>query len=298
MMDLNLLRVFDAVMTERHVGRAAISVGRTQPAVSNAIARLRAEFGDVLFVRSPHGVSPTPRAEEIWGQIATAIDIVKSIGIQKSFVPAESCETFRIACTDLETSIVVEPLVKALRAHAPMANIATYPGGHQTSQLLLARNSVDVAIGHLPGISSDCRSHHLFSDRLVVAMRKKHSLARKKLTMASYAVANHILVSASGDRRGIVDDKLANHGLCRRIAVMVNHFHVVPHLVVTSDLIVTTSERMLMNHPMSNKLHFSRPPVPIEDYSIQVYWHRRNATDARQLWFRELLTKTLTFGTN
>jgi DNA-binding transcriptional LysR family regulator len=297
MMDLNLLRVFDAVMTERHVGRAAVSIGRTQPAVSNALARLRAEFGDPLFVRSPTGVTPTARAEEIWRQVTPAIDIVRALGMRTHFVPSTTRETFRIACTDLESSLVLKPLVKALGETAPLANLAMYPGGHESSQMLLARNTVDVAIGHLPSTSSDIRSCHLFPDRLVVAMRNNHPLATKKLTMTRYASADHVLVSASGAQRGIVDDKLQQYGYSRRVVVTVNHFHAVPDLLIDSDLIATTSERMLINHPNYKNLHLVPPPVPLEDFSIQVYWHRRTATDPRHVWWRAFLLKTLTFQT-
>jgi DNA-binding transcriptional LysR family regulator len=289
MIDMNLFRVFDAVMTERHVGRAADRIGRSQPAVSNAIRRLRDVFRDPLFVRASDGMRPTARAEEIWREIAPALTTLLTAAHDKRFDPREVDGVLTIACTDFEASLLLEPVTRALSEQAPSVKLVLLPGGAGRAEVLLHSGQADVSMGYLPTPPSTIRSVHLFDDSFAVWMRKTHPLRRKGLTLERYCNASHVLVSPMGHRKGFVDDLLSQEDRNRNVNVVVNHFHLVPMLLLQSDRIATTSERLLKALDPTGLLYAATPPLPIPAVPIGLYWHQRTDVDRRLQWCRNVL---------
>jgi DNA-binding transcriptional LysR family regulator len=293
MIDLNLLRIFDAVMTERHVGRAAERVARTQPAVSNAISRLRSKLNDPLFTRTPKGVTPTLKAEALWREISPALDALIAATERQNFDPQKITGQFVIACTDFESTLLLEPILRILQKSAPTVSVIFIPGSAIASQTVLQSGNADIALGFLPETSSAIRSRILFEDSFCVAMRKKHPLARKPQDLRSYVKADHLLVSPSGDSRGVVDEVLAARGLSRRIALVINHFHLIPEALMASDMLATSSAKLMSQFGQTSELVLKPPPLAIPLIQISLYWHRRTENDQRLSWFRKLLVEGL-----
>jgi DNA-binding transcriptional LysR family regulator len=291
MMDMNLFRVFEAVMTERHVGRAAARIHRTQPAVSNAIRRLRDVFHDPLFVRASDGMRPTARALEIWRDIAPALTTLSTAAHAKAFDAAQVDGVLTIACTDFEASLLLGPITRALARWAPAIDLVLLPGGAGRAEALLQSGQADVSIGYLPIVPNTLRSTHLFDDAFAVVMRKAHPLRRQGLTMARFCKASHVLVSPVGQRSGFVDDLLAQQGKKRHVAVVVNHFHLVPSLLAGTDHIATSSSRLMKALDPAGLLHVAAPPLPMPAVPINLYWHQRADADRRMGWCRQLLVQ-------
>jgi DNA-binding transcriptional LysR family regulator len=290
MIDLNLFRIFDAVMTERHVGRAAQKVGRTQPAVSNAIRRLRQQLNDPLFLRAPDGVRPTAKAEDLWREVGPALDALYATTAAQNFDARSITGALTIACTDFEATLLLKDLLKIIQANAPMIDIILWPGGNGPSQSALQSGAVDFALGYLPTIPSAIRSRLLFEDSSCIAMRKGHPLAEMELTIEAYANANHLLVSPVGDRRGFMDDALLTRGLSRRVALVVNHFHLVAEALQSSDMMATVSRKLITKPDERAGLVLKDLPIRLPPIPISLYWHRRTDTDPRLSWLRTQLT--------
>jgi DNA-binding transcriptional LysR family regulator len=288
MIDLNLFRVFDAVMTERHVGRAAMHIGRTQPAVSNAIRRMRHVFRDPLFVRAPDGIRPTPRAEELWREIAPAMEGLSRTAQEKKFDSTKVSGALTVACTDFEATLLLRQIVKALGTKASAVDLVLLPGGSGKSQPLLMSGEADIALGFLPNFPSNIESRALFDDHFSVIMRKKHPLAKRSLKLADYCTASHLLVSPVGERRGFIDDRLSAVGKGRRVAVVVNHFHLAPAVLEVTDLIATLSSD-LMKTLGTERLHHAVVPIPIGPVTISLYWHKRTHADQRLSFLRQMV---------
>jgi DNA-binding transcriptional LysR family regulator len=289
MIDMNLFRVFDAVMTERHVGRAADRIGRSQPAVSNAIRRLRDAFHDPLFVRASDGMRPTARAEEIWREISPALTTLAMAAHAKRFEASKVDGALTVACTDFEASLLLGPITRALSRMAPALDLVLLPGGAGRSEALLQSGQADVAVGFLPAAPSTVRSASLFADSFAVVMRKGHPLRRRGLTLDRYCDASHVLVSPAGHRTGFVDELLAKQGLRRRVVVVVNHFHLIPDLLIASDRIATSSKRLMKALDPAGQLYAAASPLALTPVQISLYWHQRTHSDRRLNWCRQML---------
>lgn len=289
MIDLNLFRVFDAVMTERHVGRAAMRIGRTQPAVSNAIRRMRHVFRDPLFVRAPDGIRPTPRAEELWREIAPAMEGLSRTAQEKEFDSAKVSGSLTVACTDFEATLLLQQIVQVLGTKAPAVDLVLLPGGSGKSQPLLMSGEADIALGFLPNIPSNIESRALFGDHFSVVMRKKHSLAKRSIELDAYCAASHLLVSPVGERRGFIDDKLSALGKSRRVAVVINHFHLAPAVLEVTDHIATLSSDLMKTLDTEKRLHHAKTPITIETVVISMYWQKRTHADQRLHFLRQMI---------
>jgi DNA-binding transcriptional LysR family regulator len=289
MMDLNLFRIFDAVMTERHVGKAAEKVGRSQPAVSNAIRRMRLQFNDPLFVRAPGGVRPTPKAEDIWREVGPALDVLHSTAGIWNFDPSRIDGTLTIACTDFEATLFLKDILNIIQSAAPSIDIILRPGGNGPSQTDLTSGAADIALGFLPTVPSTIRSRLLIEDSLCVAMGSDHPLADKPLTIENYAKANHLLVSPVGEPSGFMDEALRARGLGRRVMVVVNHFHLVVEALQSSDMLATVSRNLISRLDNRAGLILKSLPVQSPQIPISMYWHRRTDADPRLSWLRKQL---------
>lgn len=236
-LDLNLLNVFDAVMTELNVTRAADRLRMTQPAVSNALKRLRHLLDDELFIKAPGGVRPTPKALEIWSPIRDALTQIRQTLEPATFDPATVTATLTIAMSDFTANLILPKLIAVLEESAPNIDVRTMLTTNIDAPMLLERAEIDVAVGVFPSPGVRLRSHTLLTSPFVCVMRRNHPLAKKKLTLERYVQAKHLLVTLTGESTGLIDPLLQERGLKRRIAATVNQFAVAPQLVINSDLI-------------------------------------------------------------
>lgn len=290
--DLNLLLVFDAVMSERHVTRAGSKVGMSQPAMSNALNRLRHHLKDELFVRGPEGMRPTPRALELSGPIRAALESLEAALDPATFNPATANRMFTIGSTDLAVITLLPGVVTRLQNEAPGINICIVPSAGRTFEMLDAQE-IDFGISAFTAIPERFGSQPLIEDSYVLMMRKGHKLAKGRLSLSKYAAARHMLMSPRGDPQGFVDRALLEHGRTRQIAMTLNNFSSAPALLAGSDLIMTLPKRIADTFAPLYGLATRPAPFsgPREFSSTTLVWHQRLASHAAHAWFRQVLTE-------
>jgi len=287
--DLNLLRVFDAVLREKGVTPAAARLGLTQPAVSNALARLRKLFGDALFVRTPGGVDATPFARELAEPIRQALALLESaLAHGPGFDPATSARAFRFYMSDLGQIEFLPPLVERVQRDAPGVRLEAVALEVEDIADALAAGALDVAIGFLPGLAAPVRRHALFRDPYLCLMRADHPVAA--LTKKRFLEASHALVTYRGGHR-VIEEALDRAGLARRIALRVPHFTVVPMVLERTDLILTLPARVARVFERRARLKALPPPVAIPPAEVALHWHERFEQDPGNRWLRELMVE-------
>jgi DNA-binding transcriptional LysR family regulator len=299
-LDLNLLRVFDAVMTEQNLTRAAGRLAMTQPAVSNAVKRLREALGDELVIRTAHGVKPTARADSLWPAVRRALAELEEAVAPRSFELAKAHATFRMAMADATAALLLPRLVRLIEREAPGIDIRMVPLTTREPRPMLLRGDIDLAIGFFPGVvaqlqgatETPIRHERLYSGEYICVMRNDHPLAKKDLTLDEYCNANHLLVSFSGRARGLVDDALTSVGRERRILLTVNQFFTAGKVVAASDLLMVLPRHLIAATGMSDALISKELPFDMPDVHIDMLWHERDARSPGHKWLREQLLNT------
>lgn len=286
-LDLNLLRAFDAVLRGRSVTAAAAQLGLSQPAVSNALARLRAAFGDALFLRGSQGMEPTPFARELAEPVRQALALLESaLAHGPGFDPASSSRAFRFYMSDLGQVEFLPPLVERVRRVAPhlrLEAVGIEPGAIADA---LAAGSLDLAMGFLLGLGPPVQRRALFRDPYVCLLRSDHPI--RTLTRKTFLEASHALVSYRGGHR-VVEEALERAGLARRIVLRVPHFTVVPMVLERTDLILTLPARVARVYERRGAFRSLPPPLPIPPAEVAVHWHERFDADPGNRWLREQL---------
>ncbi|MFM2400251.1 MAG: hypothetical protein RL341_2408 [Pseudomonadota bacterium] len=297
-LDLNLLRVFDAVMAENSLTRAAQALSMTQPAVSNAVARLRDALADPLFIRNAHGVTPTPRAQRLWPQVREALAQLRDAIEPPAFDAATSRANFRLAMADATAALIMPPLVTAVVNAAPNVNLRVLPLTTRDPRRLLEDGEVDCAVGYFPsasaalvaqGADAAFRHQRLYESRYMCVMRRGHTLAQQELTLDAFCAAQHLLVSFSGRPFGFVDEALAALNRQRRILLTVNQFFTAGRVVAQTDLLTVLPETFFEVTGYSGELVMRPLPFAISDVHVDVFWHRRNDRVPAQQWLREVM---------
>jgi DNA-binding transcriptional LysR family regulator len=289
-LDLNLLRVFDAVLHERGVTPAAVRLKLTQPAVSNALARLRGAFGDALFVRTATGMDATPFARELAEPVRQALALLESaLAHGPGFDPATSTRAFRFYMSDLGQVEFLPPLVERVQRAAPGARLEAVGLDPEDIGDALAAGALDLAVGFLPGLGPPLRRRALFRDPYLCLMRTDHPAIGARLTRKQFLEASHALVTYRSGGHRVIEDALERAGLARRIALRVPHFTVVPMVLERTDLILTLPARVAKVFERRGKLKTLPPPMPIPPAEVAVHWHERFEADAGNRWLRELM---------
>lgn len=292
--DLNLLVVFDAIMTEGSITRAADRLAMTQPAVSNAVSRMRTAWRDELFVKSGRNIQPTQRAIALWQQVQDPLKSLDQAIAPSGFEAATSTRTFRISAADGVIDLVWPALRRVIEQEAPGIAIHAVPYNIINGEALLENAEVDIVLAVQGMMSSDSlNSVHLYDSTYRVVMRKGHPLAKADLDLEEFAAADHLLVSLSGDTVGFTDRVLAQQGLKRRIAMTVNHFHGIAALVEASDLIAVVPTLAVEEAISSCRLAVTRTPVALEDSRLFAFWHRRQDRDEGVSWLVSQLNRLL-----
>ncbi|UDL06965.1 LysR family transcriptional regulator [Marinobacter sp. CA1] len=291
--ELQLLYIFDAIMTERSVTRAAERLSMTQPAVSNAISRMRQIWNDPLFVRKGRNIEPTSHALSLWDQVSRPMHDLSNAVSATQFDPATAKRKFRIAVTDVSVELIWRQLVRRLEEEAPGVDLHAVPYTPERSHDLLREAHVDLAVGLLTQHDHSLRSTWLFDGGFRLAMRANHPLAGRPITLQEFLDARHLLVTMSGEAHGFVDNYLDQKGLSRRIAATVNHFSIVPQLLRESDLIVAIPELISQDCGFVHGLWMGELPFNVDPSSLYLIWHARHDRDPGVTWMRELVGNLL-----
>lgn len=300
-LDLNLLRVFDEVMTERSLTRAAHKLSLTQPAVSNALQRLREALGDDLMKRSGQEMSPTPRALALWPAVREALGQLEGALVPGQFVPAQASNTFILAMADATAAKLMPGLLAAMDQTAPGVSIRVVPLTTRDPRRLLEDETLDLAIGYFPATMADLTariqsgaavafSHErLYSGEYVCVMRRDHPLAKEALTLANFCAARHLLVSFSGRPFGFVDEALAAVGQKRRIVLTVNQFFTAGKLVAGSNLLTVLPRHFVNATGIADQLVLRELPFAMPLVHVDALWHHRVHRLTAHQWLRQTL---------
>jgi DNA-binding transcriptional LysR family regulator len=289
-LDFNLLKVLDALIGERNVTRAGVRLGRSQPAVSNALNRLRKILGDDLLVRGPQGFVLTPRAEAIRAPLREAIALAEScLAGETQFNAATATGVFRLSTPDRLSMAVVPPLFDRLRKLAPNMSLQILTADRKQALDLLDQDRTDLALGWLDEKPSHFSAEFMLAENLFCVFRRDHPILKRgvKFDIAAVLSFPHLIVSATGNRTAIFDDLLLRHRLRRRALVAVTNFTAVPHLLARSDMIGVFTDLASNVFERSFKLARRAVPVNVGKISTNMVWHHRNDKDKKHVWLRQ-----------
>lgn len=289
--DLNLLRVFNQLMIERRVSSAAESLGVSQPAVSNALKRLRQLLGDELFLRTAQGMQPTTLAEQIAEPIAYAIDTIRSaVNQQVAFEPETAQRNFTLGLVDLGEMYFLPQLLARLCPSAPGITLTTARSNHLSLKEDMESGRVDISMGLLPQLQGSFFRQRLFRNHFVVVFRKGHALdGRKAPSLADFLACEHVMVVSPGTGHGEVDRLMERKGVERRIRATVPHFNSLGHILRETDLVATMPARMVARLCEPFGLAHARHPVDLPDYFVDMFWHARVHRDPANQWLRRTI---------
>jgi DNA-binding transcriptional LysR family regulator len=298
-LDLNLLRVFDAVMAEGSLTQAAQALAMTQPAVSHAIKRLHEAVGEALFQRSAHGMKPTARAQALWPQVRGALGGLQQALAPAAFDPQRDAASFRLAMADATAAWLLPPLVSEIERQRALANLRVLPLATRDPRALLERGDCELALGYFPeavahieaqGADAPLRHRRLAQTRYVCVMRRGHPLAAPgALDLDAYCQAHHLLVSFSGRPHGFVDQALAGLGRQRRIVLTVNQFFTAGRVVARSDLLTVLPNSFMAATGFQKELVTRELPFELGRVQIEMLWHLRRDADPAHRWLRCLI---------
>src|SRR5258708_5181643 len=288
--DLNLLIVFDAVMQERSVTRAGGRIGLSQPAMSHALNRLRYMLKDELFVRTPEGMIPTPRAEMLAQPLRNALSEMQLPLQPAAFDPAASDRRFALALNNYAAVVLAPPLVAAVSAAAPSVRLDIRPTGTVAAAVVdrLDRGDLDLTVGVVDAPGERFASTLLLEDPFVIVMRRGHSAGRRKLTAASFAALPHLELTSSLVDTSFTDHWLTERGLARTIALRAP-FLSAASILVQSDMVVAVlrrvAEELVRHHP----LQILEPPYDSPRVRTVMLWHRRLDRHPAHRWLPDVV---------
>jgi DNA-binding transcriptional LysR family regulator len=300
--DLNLLVVFDALMRERSVTRAAAQVGLSQPAMSHALRRLRDMLHDDLFVRMPTGMIPTPRAEELAPTLRQALDAIERAFEAPGFDPALATREFSVALDNRAALALAAPLVLQVSEAAPGVTLRLRPSGTLDLAGLLDRGELDLAVvgdAHR-AVGERFGSRQLFEDVFVLVMRSGHPAQDERPSLPWLAGLQHLEISSSGDDIRFLDVALAAKGLARRVVLSAPYLSA-PALLTQSDMVAVVGQRVAAEfarvHPVAIKPLPRLAPDRGADRKMDrtaaaqavMIWHRRSNGLPAHRWLRGLL---------
>lgn len=286
-LDLNLLRLFDAVYRSRNVSRAAEVLDMTQPAASQGLTRLRALLHDPLFVRGAGGVQPTPRAHRLADPVRLALSTLEqALGESAGFEPLQSRRVFRIHMSDIGEGRFLPELMVLLREHAPGVRVETLPLPRDGIGEALDSGRIDFAFGFLPMVK-DARQVQLLKDRYIVLLRRGHPFTRRrgaaKNLLQDLRQLEFVNVRTHADTLRIL--QLLN--LEERLRLTTEHFMVLPSIVKATDLAVIMPKTIAQGFDGADSYAIVEPPFPLRDFAVSLHWSRRFEADPGNRWLRE-----------
>jgi DNA-binding transcriptional LysR family regulator len=296
--DLNLLVLFEAVLRERHVGRAAQRLSLTPSAVSHGLGRLRRLLNDPLFLRTPKGVVPTARAAELAGPVADVLARVRGVlASAVPFDPATSTRRLTLGAPDGVSAVLLPPLLAETRARAPgidlsLRQVLRGPTGLPWEAALaeLEAGALDVTVVPLGEVPARFAARTLYEEDFVVAMRPGHPFADEP-SLERYCRMRHVVVSLAREDRGLVDDALAARGLARRVALAVPNFMFALAVVAETDMLAALPRRFVATHGPRFGLASADAPLPLPHFRIRAVATKAAVADAGVAWLIETLVR-------
>ncbi len=294
--DVNLLVTLDVLLREESVTKAAKVLGLSQSAVSHALGRLRELFEDQLLVRSGRAMVRTGRGEALMVPLRQALGQLEAVvSAGGEFDPCESEAEFRIAANDYGQFVLLPPLIEAVQAQAPGINLRVRELGSEPPTRRLAHGDLDVALtlGLPEHVPPSLYRRDLFKIDLVTLVREDHPQVGDEMPLDCYCHLSHILVSPLGDDEGVVDSTLRRMGRSRRVALVVPHFMIAPHLVASTDMVLTTARSVAESYAKFLPIRLLDPPLELERGTLSMVWHPRSHGDEGHRWLRRRIREVV-----
>ncbi|MCF4998913.1 LysR family transcriptional regulator [Pseudomonas syringae] len=281
--DLNLLVILDALLSEQHVTRAAERLHLSQPAVSHALARLRDLLGDPLLVRAGSTLAPTARALELVAPLAEALAQVQSLLAPNTFDPASARRTFRVAMSDYGAAIILPNLIRTLRREAPGIDLQISHASREGMLDGVFNGDIDLAAGVFPELPHELRSTPLFEEHYVCLLDRQTLPANGVLDLPTYLSRPHVLLEMRGSGTPEIERTLTALRERRRVAISLPHWSVAPQFIGGTDLILTVASRALDDIDQQS-LVVVPPPFAIAPFTFVLAWHKRRGGDQALNW--------------
>jgi len=286
--DLNLLTVFDAVMREGKLSDAAVKLGMTQPAASNAVSRLRLTFDDDLFIRTRQGMVPTPKAKELIGPIREALELIQgSLDPSSDFDPDVSERTFKLAIGDYGEIILLPALLSIFSQHQGALRIQTFPEMDKTSYELVKQAQIDFYFDYKPPVDEQLDFCQIGEEEVVVIARKGHPTITTKLSQKDYLDANHVILDFRHHDLTMLEDLLrVKKRIPRKAMAEVRQFVSVPELVTKTDCIATVPRKMAEYYSKRDEINIFPLPFKIDKGKAYMIWHKAMNRDKGHQWLK------------
>lgn len=286
MPEARLLLLFTLLYDTRSVTRAAQALGQSQPNISVWLNKLRRQLGDPLFVRTAHGMQPTPRAEALMAPVREALDSLRRVGAPApAFEPAKARRSFRICMTDASHITLLPPLLRHVREHAGGIRLEAAPIGDDTARELEGGRA-DLALGIVPGLESGFYQQAFYAQDFICLVSPAHPLAGgAALTLKAYREAAHVEV-LSGKSHGLLTEALKAQRIERRVLLQLPGFLGLATVVAQTDLLATVPREIGETLARSGALKLLRCPFKVPSFTVKQYWHQRMHHDAAHRWLR------------
>ncbi len=281
--DLNLLVILDALLSEQHVTRAAERLHLSQPAVSHALARLRELLGDALLVRQGGNLVPTTRALELAAPLAEALAQVQALLAPNRFDPASAKRRFRVAMSDYSAAIFLPDLVRTLRSEAPGIDLQIIQASREGMMDGVLNGDLDLAAGVFPDIPAELRTTPLFEEHYICLVDRNSLPASGLLDLPTYLSRPHVLLEMRGSGAPEIERALTAIRERRHVAISLPHWGVAPQLIRGTDLILTVSSRGVLAVDQEHLLAVP-PPFHIPSFAFELAWHARRGGDSGLQW--------------
>lgn len=300
--DLNLLRVFDALIEDGNLTRAGYRLGLSQPAMSHALAKLRKLTGNALFVRIPTGMKPTEHALRMAPAVREGLRLLAgTLQGEAQFDPLTCERTLQILMSDIGELVYLPRLAGHLSVAAPRVDIRVLQLPRESYREAFHSGEADLAIGFLPNLRAGFYQQRLFTDSYVCLVRNDHPRIRSRLSLAQLVAESHVLIEPGGSRyrttahqtstTTLIEQYLAERRVNRRVALRVPHFMVVPDVVQSTDLIAIVPSYVIRHTPPRPQLKMLQLPFEVPRFEVKQFWHRRNHEEAANRWLRGVVTK-------
>ncbi len=290
--DLNLMPVFLALMDERNVTRAAERLGITQPALSNALNRLRDTLRDPLFIRERYGMRPTQLAEEMAPVVRTALAQFDELILgQQQFDPAEASRLFTLAPNSYAEFVLMPEVVARLRQRADGIKLRLIPFGSDLAETGAVSGSTEMVIGRITDLPDNIVVQHLMDDGLACVVRAGHPDIGDSISKEQYERLKHVNVLPPGRLRAGLFQALEQRGLRREVAVSVTHFLAVPEMIAATDYCTTLPSQICRRLARDPRLKVMPAPADLGSFPVEIAWHVRYRHDPAHRWLRSLIAE-------
>lgn len=286
--DLNLLTSFLVIQRERHITKAAKVVGVSQPAMSHALGRMREMLGDELFVKTPQGMVPTPKAERLAPEVEKILESLhRVLKGNEDFSISTMARTFRIQATDFIESLLSPQLIKLFADKSPASQLSFTSAGFSLPKQELEEGKCDIAIaGFFGDLPVGFFRQPLFKDDFVCCVRKDHPTFKRKLSLDDYASGKHLLIAPTGELKGKVDQVLNKQKKNRTVISNTSSFMSAGYVVSETDCILTAPSKLVAQFSKFLPIKVLPLPITVQGISIVQVWHERNHNDEGHKWLR------------